>query len=113
MPGQLTQLGDALVDVRDVPIDDRVYLAAVAWRLSPKLQQAANLLVFHVEVTAIDDEAQLFNLGACVHPVVAFRSLRFVHQTAALVVANGLDGHIEFTRQHSNLLAFHGISAAA
>lgn len=106
---QPPQLGDALIDVRYVLVDYHVDCGAVFRWARPKIQQTSDLALIHVQVTAVEDEAQLLDLGVRIHAIVAFGARRLVHQPTPLVVANVLNGYTKLAGQGSNLSAFHCI----
>ncbi|KAF1854322.1 hypothetical protein Lal_00015088, partial [Lupinus albus] len=86
---QRTQLGDAHLHMVDMLVDQPVGGSAVRLGAVAQAQQFADLLLGHVQRTAMADEGQALDMRLGVLAVVALAAGRLGQQAFALVVADG------------------------
>ena len=102
---QLPQLANALGNMADVFIQERIDLLAVLRGRILELQQHADLVQRHVQAPAMPDERQPLRMLLPVYAVVAFAALRLGQQTLPLVIADGFNGRVGLGRQFADLHA--------
>jgi hypothetical protein len=88
---QRPQFADPLCDVADVFVEQRVDLAAILRRRLAQRDQCPDLVECHVQVAALADEGEPFQMGRQVHAVVVVCAQGWRQQAFALVETDGLD----------------------
>jgi hypothetical protein len=85
---QCLQLFDAVGNVADVLVQQRIDAGAIFFRPVAEIEQRADFIQRHVERTAMTNELQALDVGVAVQPVITGRTLRLRQQILLFVITD-------------------------
>jgi hypothetical protein len=107
---ELPQLFNALVNVRNVLINDGIDGIAIIRRFVSELEQRFHLFLGHIQGTAIPDENELLQMVGAVNPIIILSTMSLRQEPLFFVIPDRLDGALSCIRQVAYSHCFHRFS---